>query len=99
MRLTAAQLGTLQVTDGRMHGGEVCLQELQRAHINLQCVTWFLTTYFSHFKYIYCDSFKHLFFHSLIFCSLSNNRISADGVCALVGALLVNQSLQRLKLE
>ena len=38
-------------------------------------------------------------FHSLIFCSLSNNRISADGVCALVGALLMNQSLQKLKLE
>ena len=35
----------------------------------------------------------------LIFGSLSNNRISADSVCALVGALLVNQSLQKLKLE
>ena len=45
MRPTAAQLGTLHVTDGRIHSGEVCLQELQRAHINLQCVTWFLTTY------------------------------------------------------
>ena len=35
----------------------------------------------------------------LMFCSLSNNKISADGVCALLRALLVNQSLQKLKLE
>ena len=69
-----------------------------RAYIKLHCVPWsliisrILNAVVKIFLTIY-------FFCSLIFCSLSNNKISADGVCALVGALLVNQSLQKLKLE
>ena len=39
------------------------------------------------------------FCRSLIISSLSNNNISGDGVCALVGALLMNQNVQKLKLE
>ena len=53
------------------------------------CVPWFWRL-FVEMTFLSCF---------LIFCSLSNNKISADGVCALVGALLVNQSLQKLKLE
>ena len=36
-------------------------------------------------------------FGYLTFCSLSENKISYKGVCALTGALLVNQSLQKLE--
>ena len=36
-------------------------------------------------------------FCSLTFCSISENRISDEGTCALSGALQVNQSLQELK--
>ena len=74
------------------------------SHFSFQLSDILLFDCFSHTKYIGSPislfSFPDiLLLHSLVLCSLSNNNISADGVCALVGALLVNQSLQKLKLE
>jgi len=35
--------------------------------------------------------------HFLSFCSLRRNKISAEGACALAGALKVNCSLKKLE--
>ena len=42
----------------------------------------------------YSHGTTYLSFCSLTFCSLRNNKISADGVLVLAGALIVNRNLK-----
>ena len=62
-------------------------------------IWWEITAHIHLWRYIF-DLFYYIWVlmtSYLIFCSLGSNQISARGAHALVAALQVNQSLQKLK--